>query len=118
MKKIILTALFLAACSASAFAATQIGGSTTLGSLTFAPSNKVYLNAYSNASFGYQVDALHTSGSRVFVTDSSASKLYWKDQAISISGTTVTGFVTTAAPTAIGGHGTPDITTTSGYSAL
>lgn len=106
MKKMILIALLLAAFATSALA-TTISTTTTIGSLSFSPSNSVTLSGKS-AAIGYVFESKHGSGSRVFATDSAESKIYWKD------GTTFTG--SPAAPTVSGGHGTPDVT--SGWTAL
>ena len=99
MKKIILTALFLAAFSASALAA-ALSGTTTIGSMAFSTSNNVTLSGISTVT-SYVVESKHASGSRVFATDGAASKIYWKD------GLTFT--TTPAAPTTETGHGTPDV---------
>lgn len=117
MKKVILTALLLAASATSALAFSAFTGSTTVGAMAFNTSNKVIMNGVS-ATTGYVFESLHLSGSRVFATDSAASVVYWRDAAI--GGTTAasaTGWAASyAAPTSSGTHGTPALPT--GYQAL
>lgn len=107
MKKIILTALLLAAFSTSAFAgAVTINAKTTIGSLEFSPSNNVIV-AVSSTQYGYLAGSNHLSGSRSFLTDYKESKVYWIDQ-------TRTDFTTAygnyAGPTETDGDCAPDLT--------
>lgn len=77
MKKMILTALLLSLISTSAMAVNYTG-STTIGSMTYSTSNKVYLKGAS-ATTSYFFESLHVSGSRTFATDNVASLIYWKE---------------------------------------
>lgn len=110
MKKIILTALLLAACATSALAA-AFTGYTATGGLSWAASNNVSVDGKS-ASTGYVFESKHLSGSRIFITDSIASKIYWKAS----DPTALTGSYT--APTSSTAHGSPDPTTAAGWTAL
>jgi hypothetical protein len=99
MKKMVLASLFLLVFSTVAMAAgTAITGSTTIGSLTYAPSNNVTISVDSN-DHGYVAASFHGSGSRVFITDHLASKVYWQD---ATSATAATVFGSLQAPSAAG----------------
>lgn len=109
MKKIILTALLLAAFASSALAAAFTGWSAA-GGLNWAASNSVTIDGKS-ISTGYVFESKHASGSRLFITDSIVSKISWKDS----DPTALTGSYT--APTSSTAHGSPD-PTASGWTAL
>ena len=110
MKKIILMSLallILLAAASAAFAAQTFTGSTAFGGYTFNTSNKVTVGVSSDPTAGYEVETVHSSGSRVFGTDSAASVIYWKDST-GVSPNVVDNNI--AHPTAAGQHGTPDFT--------
>lgn len=90
MSKRILMALAILAVSA--FAATSfaapITSTTSIGGLSFTPSNKVKVTVVSAAGDAtttpptvgtYAATSWHTSGSRTFGTNSLASIIYWTD---------------------------------------
>jgi len=113
MKKILLLTVIALAISTSAYAVATISVTTSIGSLTFNPSNRVHVSVASGVP-GYVAQSLHASGSRVFVTDQVESKIYWKDATI---GTTPTAaFTSPVAPADALSHGTPN--PTSGYTPL
>jgi len=110
MKKILLlTVITLVLSVASAFASSTINNAYSDGTLSFSVSNKVVLTVSSNT-VAYTAEAKHDNGSRVFLTDNVASKIYWKD---------ATAFDTVTSTTTAGGttHGTPD-PTGSGWTAM
>ena len=113
MKKNMLKAMVLLAVlafAATAFAAAVIVNSTTsIGGLSFSPSNNVTV-AVNSTTAAYTVESLHKSGNRVFGTDSVASVIYWHDQAIDANNAPsfATEFGTITAATTTGTHGTPD----------
>jgi hypothetical protein len=115
-KKVLKAFLVLAICGAASAAfgdGAIISTTTSIGSLAFSPSSKVFVKAAS-ASTGYIAESLHSSGSRMFATDSVASIIYWKDVNIGTAPTST--FDTQTAPTAAGAHGSPDIS--SGWTSM
>ena len=111
MKKILFLVLISLVFSTSAFALSTITGSTTIGNLDFSVSNNVQISIDSNADF-YTAESLHTSGSRVFLTDSVESKIYWKDA------TTFDTVAAAAENSAAGTHGSPDPTSGTTWTGL
>jgi hypothetical protein len=106
-----LALLILLAAASAAFATpVTFTGSTTFGGLTFNTSNKVTVGVKCDATAGYVAETAHSSGNRVFGTDSAASVIYWKDTT-GVSPNVVTTDI--AAPAGSGQHGTPDFSNTS-----
>jgi len=118
MKKNIIMSLalliLLAAASAAFAAPVTFTGSTSFGGLNFNTSNKVTVGVKSDATAGYVAETVHSTGSRVFGTDSAASVIYWKDSTVSPN--VVDDSI--AAPTTAGEHGTPNFTSVSGWTSM
>ncbi|MFA7060911.1 MAG: hypothetical protein WC156_08845 [Pedobacter sp.] len=67
----------LTACAASAYAASTISGPVTLGGGTYSPSSKVTVTVNSIAT-SYSAKSQHSSGDRIFATNSSDPKMWYK----------------------------------------
>ena len=84
MKKIFAFVALSLLLATSSFAVDTIDASTTIGTLDFSPSNNVSIKVASNDNTGtpsntYTAVSFHGSGSRMFATDESESKIYWLD---------------------------------------
>jgi hypothetical protein len=121
MKKIIALIATSMLFAAPAFATSTIDDTqaVTIGSLRFNVSNNVIIGYVSNASNGYVAESYHTSGSRIFHTDSAASVIYWND--IELSATVADNWgdgTALVAPTASGANGTPNAASGGDWVAL
>ena len=105
MKKTILGLfLVMSAAAGTAFAGGQEipADGTSIGTQAFRPSNSVHLfvNSLPGTSLaigGFSCASYHSSGNREFATNSSQSKIYWRDSpATHIAATDVT--VTAGSP--------------------